>query len=338
MSFAIQLAEKGLLPENIIRMGMRNLISTRLRSITEDSTSKDFANILKKAPIAIETDAANEQHYEVPANFFEYALGKKRKYSCCYFPDNTDSLDQAEIKSLEQIAQRAQLANGQSVLELGCGWGSFTLWYAQTYPNSTIVGVSNSDSQREYILGKAKERGLGNIQILTENMKSFSTERRFDRVVSIEMFEHMQNYKELLKRISAWLLPDGLLFVHVFCHAQFPYFFQDKNEKDWMSRYFFTGGIMPSFDLFSHFQEDLTVEQSWWLNGKHYKQTAEAWAQNMLSNKTEIQPILEKTYGAANASTWFNRWHMFFLACAELFGYQDGKQWGVGHYLFKQNS
>lgn len=340
MSLAINLMERGLVPEALVRYGIRrevlnrlNLEKEKVKRIYEYSVHS-FSNMLRKSPIAIETKAANDQHYMVPPEFFELCLGKHLKYSSCYFKDGVKELDQAEKDSLEQVAIRAKINDGQNILELGCGWGSFSLWVARNYPNTTITSVSNSSSQREYIEKIIAKENLTNIKVITADVNSFEIDDKFDRVISIEMFEHMRNYELLLKKIAGLLKENGKLFVHVFSHKDLAYLFE--SDKSWMAKYFFTGGLMPSHDLLSEFQDDLLIENSWKLSGVHYQKTAEAWASNLKKNKAKIFKILRNTYGMNNATITYNRWLTFYLACAELFGYDNGREWGVSHYLFEK--
>jgi cyclopropane-fatty-acyl-phospholipid synthase len=290
---------------------------------------------LRASPLAIQTDAANRQHYEVPARFFQLCLGKKLKYSSCYYARGDESLDQAEDAMLALYAERAGLLDGQQVLELGCGWGSLTLWLAQRFPGSRITGVSNSHGQREHILAQARERGLANVEIITCDVNRLELDRRFDRIVSIEMFEHMRNYAGLLRKVSSWLTADGALFVHIFCHRELMYPFETEGDDNWMGRYFFTGGLMPAADTLLHFQDDLVLQQQWRLSGRHYEKTANHWLANQDARKDEVLAVLKAAYGA-DASRWHQRWRMFWMACAELFGYDSGNQWLVAHYRFGQ--
>jgi cyclopropane-fatty-acyl-phospholipid synthase len=279
---------------------------------------------------------ANEQHYEIPTDFFLKVLGDHNKYSCCYWGADTADLSTAEADALRITCKRANLENGMNILELGCGWGALTLWMARMYPESRITAVSNSVTQREYITRMARQQNLENIEVITCDMNDFSTRNRFDRVVSVEMFEHMRNYRILFESISSWLKPGGRFFMHIFCHRDVPYAFEEKDQTDWMSRYFFSGGMMPSDDLPLHFQEHLRLVRQWRWNGQHYEKTANAWLQNMDRMRPVLYPLLQKTYGSDSAQQWWMRWRMFFMACAELFGYDAGQQWWVSHYLFER--
>ena len=294
---------------------------------------------LRHRPVAIETEAANEQHYEVPAAFYQYALGPRLKYSSAWFDSPQDTLAEAEEKMLRLTCERAGLADGQRILELGCGWGSLSLWMAEHYPNAQITVVSNSASQKAYIDEQASERGFHNLTVRTANMIHYEGEGEsmIDRVVSVEMFEHMKNYGEILRRISTWLKPGGQLFVHIFTHRVAAYHYEIESDDDWMAKYFFTGGQMPSHDLLSHFQHNLTLVEDWKINGRHYERSANAWLANMDKHKDAIMPLFESTYGNGEANRWWHYWRTFFMACAELWGYQNGEEWGVSHYLFEKN-
>lgn len=337
----IDLCERGLVPDALTRLGIRRLCATRLRDEGDgdlslaDQRFRELLEQLRPSPIAIETDAANEQHYEVPARFFELCLGKRLKYSSAFYATGRETLDQAEEAMLALYGERAELADGQEILELGCGWGSLTLWMAERYPKARITGVSNSRSQREHILARAAERGLDNIEILTRDVVRLELPgARFDRVVSIEMFEHMRNYRHLLANIAGWLKPGGKLFVHIFVHRYLMYPFLTEGEDNWMGRYFFTGGLMPAADTLLHFQEHLALEQRWLLSGRHYGQTANHWLENQDRHRDQVLAVLAEAYGPSEARRWSQRWRMFWMACAELFNYEGGRQWGVAHYRF----
>ena len=338
---AIDWSEQGLVPDSVIRHGIRRLLKTRLDELGSHDCERScelktaFIRDMQEAPIALLAHKANEQHYEVPSDFFSRVLGKFGKYSCAYWSDDVATLDDAEHEALEITCEHAGIEDGMEVLELGCGWGSLTLWMATRYPDTAITAVSNSHSQREHITRCARSRGLSNVNVITSDMNEFTTTARFDRVVSVEMFEHMRNYRELFERISRWLKPGGLFFMHIFCNRAVPYAFEDRNDTDWMSRYYFSGGMMPSDDLPLHFQEHLSLTRQWRWNGQHYEKTANAWLRNMDRNKAALWPILEQTYGKQSTQQWWMRWRMFFMACAELFGYDNGQQWWVSHYLFQ---
>ena len=328
-SLGINLAERGLVPLPALRIGIRRLLAKRLLEAAQDPNVSAFSAHLKESAIAVLPEKANEQHYEVPADFFELTLGPNLKYSSAYWPEGTASLSEAEEAMLRLTVQRAALADGQEILELGCGWGSLTLHMAQRFPNANITAVSNSAPQRRFIEARAPQ----NVRVITADMNELQLEQRFDRVVSVEMFEHMRNYRDLLHRICGWMKPDARLFVHVFCHRDYAYPFETEGDDNWMGRYFFTGGIMPSFDLFEHFDNDLFIEKDWRVSGTHYERTARAWRENLEKQRDPVMTVLKQSYGA-EADRWFHRWRLFFLACEELFGYRGGSEWLVAHYLF----
>eukprot|EP01029_Cantina_marsupialis_P011648 TRINITY_DN2590_c0_g3_i1.p1 TRINITY_DN2590_c0_g3~~TRINITY_DN2590_c0_g3_i1.p1 ORF type:complete len:340 (+),score=27.19 TRINITY_DN2590_c0_g3_i1:75-1094(+) len=334
----INIVEKGLIPDSLIRIKIRGLLKQRLQNERKQFNINKLVDELKESPIAINTNAANEQHYELPAGFFEKVLGRYLKYSCGFWDESTNDLDEAEKKMLKKTIERAEIQDGHDILELGCGWGSLSLYMAQKFPNSHITAVSNSHSQREYIQAKALGMRITNLHIITADMNNFNINEKFDRVISVEMFEHMRNYQELLLRINGFLKLTGKLFVHVFSHKELTYKFEIQDSSDWMSKYFFTGGIMPGENLFSHFQEHLTIEKRWHMNGTHYEKTAEAWLQKMDEQKNEIMPIFKETYGTNQAVRWWVYWRIFFMACSELWGYRQGEEWSISHYLFSKRN
>ena len=335
------LLEKDVLPDFIVRYGIRKLLAERLKDEDKgkpEAQQEHFMKLvveLKNTPIAINTADANAQHYEVPADFFQLVLGKHLKYSSGYWKDGVTFIDESEKDMLEITCERAELKDGQKILELGCGWGSLSLFMAEKYPNSLITSVSNSHSQKAFIDEQIKKRNIKNLTIITADMNVFQIDEKFDKVVSVEMFEHMRNYELLMNRIAGFLKPDGKLFVHIFTHKDYAYKFEVKDESDWISKYFFTGGIMPSNYLLLYFQKDLKIEKQWLVSGKHYHKTSEAWLKNMDSHKQEIMEIMKRVYGN-DALKWRVSWRVFFMACCELWGYKNGKEWLVSHYLFQK--
>lgn len=338
----VGLAERGYVPDAVCRAAIRRLCRQRLADESfADSGARDhymrgWVAQMDDSPIALAPVESNEQHYEVPAAFFAEVLGPHRKYSSAYWGEGINSLEEAEHAALIATCERAELEDGHHILELGCGWGSLTLFMAARYPNATITGVSHSHSQRSAILALAAERGLNNVRVITCDMNAFEPPEigTYDRVVSVEMFEHMRNYRLLMSKVAAWLRPGGKLFVHLFSHRDAAYAYVDSGEAhDWMTRHFFAGGMMPSDDLLPRFQEDLTLEDQWLWNGRHYAKTLEAWLQRMDDRRDVCWAILEETYGD-EVLVWWGRWRLFFMACAEFFGLEDGEQWRVSHYRF----
>ena len=341
--FLIDLSERGLVPDFLIRAGIRNLCRKRLQQCKHDDCEAN-AELAEKyiiesdaSPMAVLTEKANQQHYEVPAEFYRHALGKNLKYSSCYYDSNTKSLDDAEDRALALTCDHAKLENELDILELGCGWGSLSLWMAKNFPDSQITSISNSNSQREYILGQARNRGYKNLKVITADINEFTTESTYDRVVSVEMFEHVRNHRELFSRINNWLRPGGKLFTHVFCHRSTSYPFEVEGEDDWMSKHFFSGGTMPADELFLRISGNLELEHRWRWSGKHYAQTSEDWVANIDQHREEILKLFNRDLSMAEAHRTFHRWRIFFLACAETFGFSNGQEWWVSHYLFKKS-
>ncbi|KAK4480144.1 hypothetical protein RD792_013202 [Penstemon davidsonii] len=334
--------ERNLLPDVVVRRLTRLLLASRLRSGYRSSTDiqlsdlLQFVHSLREMPIAIKTEDPKVQHYEVPTSFFKIVLGKHLKYSCCLFPEKSSTLEDAEKAMLELYCERSQIKDGHSVLDVGCGWGSLSLYIAQKYPSCQITGICNSVTQKGYIDEQCRDLQLNNVKVIVADISTFEMEASYDRIFSIEMFEHMKNYQDLLRKISKWMKSDGLLFVHHFCHKSFAYHFEDVNEDDWITRYFFTGGTMPSANLLLYFQDDVSIVNHWLVNGKHYAQTSEEWLKRMDQNLGSIKPIMESTYGKDSAVKWTVYWRTFFIAVAELFGYNNGEEWMVAHFLFKK--
>tara|TARA_B100000929_G_scaffold36215_1_gene25941 strand:- start:339 stop:1373 length:1035 start_codon:yes stop_codon:yes gene_type:complete len=338
----INLAEKGFLPDLLIRLGIKRLCGQRLSETNTlglealENSHQQWIDLLTESPVAIVPEKANEQHYEVPPKFFELVLGANLKYSSGYWSKEVFSLDESELEMLKITCERAGLVDGQDILELGCGWGSLTCFMAQKFPNSKITAVSNSKDQRNFIQQKNDKLNLQNIKVITADMNDFSTDEKFDRVISIEMFEHMRNYDELLKRIDGWLKQNGKLFVHIFSHKEVAYPFEDKGDGDWMAREFFSGGQMPSHRLLMSFPDRMKIEKDWRVSGTHYEKTSLAWLRKMDTNKIEVLELFKTTYGEKDASEWFQRWRIFFMSCEVLFGFNEGSEWGVSHYLFEK--
>mmetsp|Transcript_22994 Transcript_22994/g.26638 ORF Transcript_22994/g.26638 Transcript_22994/m.26638 type:complete len:404 (+) Transcript_22994:141-1352(+) len=344
--FAIPLIYSGLIPDSLIRLGIRMRCRDHLHLLKQEGAEADhetkmqIVKELKSMPIAIHTDEANTQHYEVPAAFYDMSLGPRKKYSCGLWPTSSTTFEESEIAMLDLYCERAGIVDGMSIVDLGCGWGSLTLHLADKYRNAKITGISNSHSQKEYIMSTAKERGLNveNIQIVTCNVGddqgALDVVKGNDLVVSIEMFEHMKNYSILLSKVYGFLKPGGKLFVHIFTHKDFTYHFADG----WMAENFFTGGTMPSDDLLLYFGEHFSCEHHWRVNGSNYKKTSDGWLKIMDQNwkSGALKPVLEEAYGKGKGKEWYVNWRLFFLACAELFGYDGGEEWIVSHYLFQR--
>lgn len=332
----IALLERAPIPDIILRLGVRLLVRrTRLRlQASPPDVNTTFADAMDRFPIAVHTDEANTQHYEVPAAFFALVLGPRRKYSSCYYPTTTTTLAEAEVMALAETVAHADIVDGHRILELGCGWGSLSLYMAERYPRAQITAVSNSQSQRTHIEAVAKQNGLTNLTVITADMNDLALATRFDRIVSVEMFEHMSNWRTLLARVRGWLAPEGRLFLHVFSHRTSPYRFDLADKDDWIAQHFFTGGIMPSHGLIRSFAESFVVEAEWQWPGWHYRQTAEAWLANLDAKRDEVDAVLRDTYGA-EAGLWRTRWRLFFLATSGLFADSDGTEWGVSHYRLK---
>lgn len=330
MSLPIRLAERGCLPDSVIRFGIRHLLAQRLKQCRR--APQAIPTDLQK-PIAVATDQANEQHYEVDPAFFEIVLGPRSKYSCCWYTTPETPLEVSEEAMLRQTCEHAGLEDGMDILELGCGWGSLTLWMAERYPSSRITALSNSRPQRETIEALARERGLTNITVKTADINRFRPDALYDRIVSVEMFEHVRNHVVLLNRIAQWLNPEGKLFVHIFCHDQFAYTYENQGESDWMARHFFSGGMMPSFNYFKSLPVPFTVEQAWPVNGTHYARTCRDWLRRLDERRGSVEAVLRKDLPPVEAALQAQRWRIFFMACEELFAWNSGKEWYVGHYL-----
>ena len=334
------LIARGLIPDWILRRGVRSQGKERLNMMNKVDSTKEYSKFINEAStgnIAVNTDDANNQHYEVDSEFFKYCLGKNLKYSCCFWDENTLDLDAAEDNMLEIYSQRAQITDGMSILDIGCGWGSLSLFLAQKYPKSEITGVSNSSSQKIFIDSVASERNISNLNIITRDINDFRTEEKYDRILSIEMFEHTKNTKKLMNLINDWLNPNGLFFMHVFAHKENPYYFDRDQKNAWMAKYFFTGGMMPNHNLFKDLKSNLEYQKSWILSGEHYERTSNAWLDKMDQNKSKILSLFERSNSSSVAKRKFHFWRLFYIACAEIFGYDNGNEWVVSHHLFKKS-
>lgn len=343
VKFFVRGMEKGLVPDPIIRLGIRNLLKQRLKDMQiQESKSRGkfidhYANVLRESPLAIMTKQANEQHYEVPTEFYELCLGQHKKYSSCFWEDNMSELEQAEQKALDISIERAEITDGMRILELGCGWGSLSLELAKRFPNSPVTVVSNSTTQKKFIDSQAQKRGFKNLTVLTRDLGKEENyhfgEEKFDRVMSIEMMEHLRNYEKFFSLVARAMKPEAKFFIHIFTHKSTPYFFETEGEDNWMGKYFFSGGQMPARDLFDRFNQHLNVSKKWDWNGTHYQKTLEAWLKKMDQNENQVRKLFAQAYGAENVELWVNRWRVFYMACSELFGFNNGSEWAVTHYL-----
>lgn len=340
MNLAVELAERAVLPDWAIRAGVRSLLRSRLRQEERtsegrfDEANRRLADRLRQGPIAIRTTAANEQHYEVPAEFFDLVLGKWNKYSSAYWPQGVSDLDGAEESMLSLTCDRAGIEDGMRVLDLGCGWGSLTLWIASRFPGCRVRSLSNSNGQRQFIEARCRRLGLDNVSVTTGNVSEWDTHERFDRVVSIEMFEHVRNHEELLAKVARWLDVDARLFVHIFCHARHAYTFEEAADS-WIGSEFFSGGIMPHEHHLDLFPRDLRVARQWRVNGVHYARTLEAWLERLDEERERAREILGRTYGRREAVRRLQKWRLFFLGLAEAFAYGGGEEWFVTHCLLE---
>ena len=341
MSGPIAWAEQGWLPDWLVRRGMRGLLRQRLRELPRgnEETAQalhEFLQRMRQGPIAMVPESANAQHYEIPASFFQQVLGPHLKYSSGLWPPGCQTLKEAEAAMLALTCERADLQDGQDILELGCGWGSLSLFMAERFPRSRITAVSNSLSQKQFIEARCRDLSVTNLQVLTRDMNDLALKEEFDRVVSVEMFEHLHNWEKMLRHIAGWMKPRGKVFIHIFCHRAQAYFFDTAGSSNWLGRFFFTGGMMPADALLLYCQGELAVERHWRVDGRHYEKTANAWLANLDRNRQEVETLFRESYGTTQAQLWAQRWRMFFMACAELFGYQRGQEWYVGHYLLRK--
>jgi cyclopropane-fatty-acyl-phospholipid synthase len=337
----IELAERRWLPDTLVRFGIRQLLRSRLQAEQQRADEQDrqaqLHQLFATGPIAIDAVAANEQHYEVPAAFYQQMLGPHLKYSSCWWDAGCHDLEQAEATMLQLTCQRAELSDGQRILELGCGWGSLTLWMANEYPHAKILAISNSHSQQQFIQQQCRSRHLHNVEVQVHNVANLSLQETFDRVVSVEMFEHMRNWQQLLANVAGWANAAGKIFLHTFCHRRLFYPFEVDGQADWMAKHFFSGGVMPSYDLLQQLDLPLQIQQQWQVNGQHYAKTCHAWLQNLDRSSREIEAMFAEQLGGAAARRQLSRWRMFVMACAELFAYAGGKEWFVSHTLLKQS-
>lgn len=344
LNLIVRAAERRLLPDSLIRLGIRRMLTRRLLELSHGAMDEQEARLgelmrrASRGPIAPQPASANRQHYEVPAEFFRLVLGPRLKYSCCYWPAGVETLGDAETAALELTCERAGIEDGMQILELGCGWGSLSLWTAERFPRSMVTAVSNSASQRRFIQSRAAAQGIRNLKVITADVNNFDPGARFDRIVSIEMFEHVRNHSLLLRRISTWLAPGGRLFVHLFCHRRFPYFFESGRPQDWMAEHFFSGGMMPSESLLPRYDRHVRVVDQWRWAGTHYARTCRVWLDRLDARRAAIHPIFEACYGPKAAAVWIQRWRMFFIACEELFAYGGGEEWYVAHYVMERPS
>eukprot|EP00252_Welwitschia_mirabilis_P027044 TRINITY_DN9122_c0_g1_i1.p1 TRINITY_DN9122_c0_g1~~TRINITY_DN9122_c0_g1_i1.p1 ORF type:complete len:363 (+),score=54.92 TRINITY_DN9122_c0_g1_i1:167-1255(+) len=340
----LRLLEGNVIPDFLIRRLTRLLLAARLKECLQPTADLQlsqlmtFVQALKQMPIAVSTEAAKVQHYELPTSFFKLVLGQRLKYSSAYFSSHVTTLEEAEEAMLALYCERAEVKDGLTILDLGCGWGSLILYIAEKYPKCEVTGVCNSLTQMKFIEEQCSERGLSNIKIYANDVCNIELKTTFDRVLSIEMFEHMKNYGNLLEKISQWMNNESLLFVHHFCHKSFAYHFEDTGEDDWITRYFFTGGTMPSSNLLLYFQDNVSIVNHWLINGKHYAQTSEEWLKRMDKNLSSILPIFNDTYGENECKKWLGYWRTFFISVAELFSYNDGEEWMITHLLFRKRS